>query len=78
VTFFAVHGYHRIQGSPIGEAKFGGVFDGFVELFIAIYKQLAGDGRIGRYQEEGQAICFSVPVGASAVFFTGESFWADV
>jgi len=78
VTFFAIHGYHWIQRCTIGEAKFGRIFNGFVELFIAIYQQLAGDGGIGGYQEEGQAICFGIPIGASTVLFAGEAFGADV
>jgi hypothetical protein len=41
VAFFAVHRHHGIQGGAVSEAQLCGVFDGFLQVLVAIDQEIA-------------------------------------
>ncbi|MNW51524.1 hypothetical protein D3C74_290110 [compost metagenome] len=77
VAFLAVHRDHRVKRT-FGKAQLASVLLGFLQVFIAVDQQIAGDVGLGRAEVERQAICFRIPVGAATVFFPGEALRSDV
>ena len=78
VAFLSIVGYLRKQRCTVLETQFTGVFDGFGKLVVPICQQvlcnLFGSGE----QKKRYTTQFRVPISISAIFFSGESFGADV
>ena len=62
----------------MGEAEFGRIFDGLVQMFVAVYQQIAGYFGVCAGQVEGQAVGFGVPVGGPAVLLTGKALGPNI
>ena len=78
VALLAVDGDHRVERRTVAETQFRGVFNGFVELVVAVDQQFAGHGLPGGGQVERQAVGLGVPVGHAAVFLAREALGTDI
>ena len=78
VALLAVDGDHRVERRTVAEAQLRSVFDGLVELVVAVDEQFAGDGPPGGGQVERQAVGLGVPVGHAAVFLAREALRTDI
>ena len=78
VAFLSIVGYLRKQRCTVLETQFAGVFYGLGKLVVPVCQQvlcnLFGSGE----QKKRYTTQFRVPISVAAIFFSGESFGADV
>src|SRR5690606_10309525 len=78
MTFLPVHRHHGVQSSAVAESQLLGILNCLLEMFVSIHEQVSGNTLRSCAEEERKAICFSVPICASAVLFTGKTLGTDI